>query len=101
MAFWKKKTRSPPKVGLAKRNAALISNVADILHARKLKTLLTLHKQHCIILNANKAVGSGVFRSFSNSDKCRPEAGGDVISGVAFEYVGTDVSAGFGDSCLG
>ena len=37
--------------------------------------------QHCIILNANKAVGWGIFRRFSNLDKHRPEATGDVISG--------------------
>ena len=28
------------------------------------------------------------------------EAGGDVISGVALDYVGADVPAGFGDSRL-
>ena len=40
------------------------------------------------------------FRPFSNLDKCRPEADGDVISGVALDYVGADVHAGFGDSSL-
>ena len=40
------------------------------------------------------------FRSPSNFDKCRPEAPGDVISGPAFDYVGTDVPAWFGDSRL-
>ena len=56
--------------------------------------------QHCIILNANKAVGCGIFRRFSNIDICRPEADGGVISGVALDYVGTDVCAGFGVSRL-
>ena len=62
-----------------KRYGALISNVADVLHLRNLKTPLTL--QHCIILNANNAVGCVIFRRFSNLDKCRLEADGDVISG--------------------
>ena len=56
--------------------------------------------QHCIILNENKAVGCGIFHSFSNLDKCRPEADSDVVSGVALDYVATDVHAGFGDSRL-
>ena len=56
--------------------------------------------QHCIIFNANKPVGCGIFRRFSNLDKCQPEAGGDVISGAALEYVGMDVPAGFDDSRL-
>ena len=53
--------------------------------------------QHCIILNANKAVGCGIFRRFSNLNKCRLEAGRDVISGTALDCVGVDVPAGFGD----
>ena len=53
--------------------------------------------QHCIILNANKAVGCGIFCRFSNLDKCRPEAAGDVISGMALDYVGMGVRASFGD----
>ena len=40
------------------------------------------------------------FSPFPNLDKCRPEAGGDVISGVTLDYVGTDVPAGLGDSRL-
>ena len=56
--------------------------------------------QHGTILNANKAVGYGIFRRFSNIDKCGPEAAGDVISGMALDYVGTDVPASFGDSWL-
>ena len=43
---------------------------------------------HCIILN---------FQPFLNFDKCRPEAAGDVISGMALDYVGVDVRATFGD----
>ena len=35
-----------------------------------------------MILNANKAVGCGIFRRFSNLDKFRPEAGDDSIFGV-------------------
>ena len=59
----------------AKRHAVLISNVADILHA-------------LIILNANKAVGCGIFRRFSHFNKCRPEAASDVVSG---RFVGPTV----------
>ena len=54
--------------------------------------------QHCIILNANKAVGCGSFRRFSNLDKCRPEAANDVISGAAVDNVGMDVCVQFGYS---
>ena len=35
-----------------------------------------------------------------NFDKCQLEANGDVISGVALEYVGMVVPAGFGDNGL-
>ena len=52
------------------------------------------------MLNANKAVRCSIFRRFSNLDECRPEADGDVISGMALNYVSTDVSVGFGDSRL-
>ena len=34
-------------------------------------------------------------RSFSNFDKCWPEVAGDVISRVAVEHVGMDVSVKF------
>ena len=37
------------------------------------------------------------FSAIFEPDKCRPEASGDVISGVAVEYVGTDVHGSFGD----
>ena len=47
-----------------------------------------------------KAVGSGIFCRFPNFDKCRPEVAGDVISGVAVDYVGIDVRATFGESGL-
>ena len=54
---------------------------------------------HCIIPNANKSVGCGMFGRFSNLDKFRLEAAGDrdVISGITLEYVGTDVRASFRD----
>ena len=55
---------------------------------------------HRIIFNANKAVGCGIFRRFSSLDKCRPEATGDVISGMVLDYVGADVPASFGDNRL-
>ena len=35
-----------------------------------------------------------------NFNKCRPEAAGDVISGMALDYVGTYVPASVGDSWL-
>ena len=44
--------------------------------------------QHCIILNANNAVRCGIFRRFSNLDKCPPEEAGDIISGM---FVGSVV----------
>ena len=47
---------------------------------------------HCMLLNTNKAVGCGIFR---------PEAAGDVISGMALDYVGTaDVHASLSDQRL-
>ena len=52
---------------------------------------------HCIILNADRAVGNGIFGRFSNLNKCRLEAAGDVISGVVLDYVSMDVPASFGE----
>ena len=40
-----------------------------------------------------RAVGGGVFGRFSNIDKYRSEVAGDIISGAAIDYVGTDVCA--------
>ena len=37
------------------------------------------------------AVGGGIFGRFSNFYKCRPEVAGDIISGVAVDYVDPDV----------
>ena len=45
----------------------------------------------------HKAIESGNFDRFPNFDKCRSEVAGDVISGVAVDYVGMDVRAAFGD----
>ena len=45
-------------------------------------------------------MGSGIFGRFPNFDKCHSEVAGDVISGVAVEYVGMDVSATFSESGL-
>ena len=56
--------------------------------------------QHCIILNAKKAIGCGIFGRFSNFDKCQPEAAGDVISGMALDYVSTYVVASVGANRL-
>ena len=47
-----------------------------------------------------KAVGSGIFGRFPNFDKFRPEVAGEVVSGVAIEYVVMDVRATFGESGL-
>ena len=47
-----------------------------------------------------KAVGSGIFGRFPNFAKRRSEVAGDVISGVAVDYVGMDVRATFGESGL-
>ena len=43
--------------------------------------------QHCIILNANKAVGCGIFHRFSNLDKCRSKAAGDIIPACVWPVV--------------
>ena len=56
--------------------------------------------QHCIALNANNAIGCGISRRVSNLDKCRPEPYGDIISGVALDYVDMDVPTGFGECRL-
>ena len=37
-----------------------------------------------------KAVAGGIFGRFANFDKYRPEVAGDVISGVAVDYIGMD-----------
>ena len=47
-----------------------------------------------------KAVGGGIFGSFSNFGKCRSEEAGKVISGLAAEWVGTDVRATCGECGL-
>ena len=47
-----------------------------------------------------ETVGSGIFGRFPNFNKCRSEVAGDVISGVAVDYVGMDVRATFGESGL-
>ena len=58
---------------------------------------LRLKKKRYFRLNAN---GRGIFSHFSNFAKCRPEAAGDVISGMALDYESTDIPASFGDSML-
>ena len=40
------------------------------------------------------------FRPFFELDKCRLEVAGDVISGVAVDYVGMNVRASFGETGL-
>ena len=47
-----------------------------------------------------KSVGSGIFGRFRNFYNCRSEVAGDVISGVAVDYVGMDVCTTFGESGL-
>ena len=47
-----------------------------------------------------KAVGSGIFSLFANFDKCRSEVAGDVMSGMAVDYVGMYVCATFSESGL-
>ena len=48
---------------------------------------------HWTILYAKKAVRCDIFGRFSNLDKCWSEAAGDVIAGIALDYVGMDVYA--------
>ena len=47
-----------------------------------------------------KAIGGSIFGFFKNFDTCRPEVGGDVIFGVAEDWVGMDVRATFDESGL-
>ena len=47
-----------------------------------------------------EAVGGGIFGRFPNFNECRPEAAGDVTSGVPLTYVGKDVAGSFGESKL-
>ena len=47
-----------------------------------------------------KAVGIDILGHFQNFDKCQSEVAGDVISGVAVDYVGMDVRSTFGESEL-
>ena len=49
---------------------------------------------------SSKSVGCGIFDRFWNFDICQPEAVSDVISGMADQDGGLDVSANFGDSRL-
>ena len=56
--------------------------------------------QHCITLNANKAVGCGIVRRFSNIDKCRREAAADAISGSFIRPVVLNKSVKLHDTCL-
>ena len=51
-------------------------------------------------IRPKKAVGCGIYYHFSNFDKCWPEAAGDIISGVASDYVGMDIHARICDSRL-
>ena len=44
-----------------------------------------------------KAIGCGILAVFFNLDNCRPEVAGDVVSGVALDHVGMDVTAKFAD----
>ena len=56
--------------------------------------------KRCATQIRSKAIRSGIFCSFANSDKCRSEVAGDVISGVAVDYVSVDVHARLGASEL-
>ena len=47
-----------------------------------------------------KAVAGGILGRFANFDKCRAEEAGDVISGVAADYVGMDVHATSAETAL-
>ena len=71
-----KKTRSPPKVGASETPRCQYSSFEKFEDA--FDTVLDLMQTKP-----------------SNFDKCRPEEAGDVMSGVALDYVGTDVRASF------
>ena len=43
------------------------------------------------------AVESGIFGRFPNFDKCRSEVAGNIIYGLAVDYVGLGVLATFGE----
>ena len=47
-----------------------------------------------------KVVGGGIFGSLPDFDICRSEVAGNVIIGVAEDYVSTDVHATLGESGL-
>ena len=48
----------------------------------------------------HKAVGNNIFGRFPNFDKYRSEVAGDIMSGLAIDYVGVDVRTIFGESAL-
>ena len=39
-----------------------------------------------------EAVGGGIFKGYLNFHNCQPEVSSDIISGMAVQHVGTDVS---------
>ena len=61
-----------------------------------LKTPLTFW--YYIILNANKAVGCGIFWTIIFRYNTQPEVGNNVISGVTEDNIGMYVAVKFGDS---
>ena len=54
-------------------------------------------KRRATKIRAKGVVGS-IFGRFANFDKCRWEVAGDVISGVAVDYIGMNVRATFVES---
>ena len=96
-------TRSPPS-GWARRNATpLCSKTLPIFFNRDIwRRLWHSIRLNATRLNADKAVGCGIYGRFSNIDKYRleVEAADDIISGLALDYVGMDVPTCFGDCGL-
>ena len=80
-------------VYVARTGAAATTSAGRYLE--KLSYRDTRYYRGTITFNFSSPVS--IFRHFSKLDHCRPEAGGDVLSGVAFDFLGADVPAGLGN----
>ena len=105
----KTKTRKPTNWWCsAKRNVTAIPDMTSLTTSgQELSNFKKMPtnwwgRQNAAPQNSIQIIGGSIFGHFSNFDKCRLEAAGDVISGVAVDsvgmYVGIDVRATFGES---
>ena len=79
------------KLGLGETPRRFIQKTLPILLTRE----IWRHLWHYIRLNANNAVECGIFDRFSNFDKWRPEAAGDVISDMFVRQIILDKIVSF------